>query len=58
MREYLVTIETSNHPTTVAIFAKDRDDAIDFVKRNNRARFHRKEYKSIKGAHLKKEERR
>ena len=49
MKPYTVTIDRQH---TIAIFARDRDDAIAFVKRNNQARFHRGEYKKVTGARL------
>ena len=45
--EYTVTIETAHSPVTLCFYAKDRDDAIAFAKTNNKARFHRKEYKRV-----------
>lgn len=47
MKPYVVTIDKTH---IIEVFAKDRNDAIAFVKRNNQARFHRGEYKKITGA--------
>jgi hypothetical protein len=44
---YVVTIDNTHK---VELFAKDRDDAITFVKRNNQARFFNKTYKKITSA--------
>ncbi len=51
MKQYTITIETAKGTLVAStVYATDRADAIAFVKRNNQARFFRKEYKRIKGA--------
>ncbi|MGZ6320424.1 MAG: hypothetical protein ACXWQR_14175 [Ktedonobacterales bacterium] len=55
MREYLITIETSQGNTIQKIlFGVDRNDMVEFVKRTHRARFLRKEYKSLASVRLNK----
>lgn len=48
MKPYVVTIAPSNH--TITIFAKDRKDAIEFVKRTHRSKFWSGEYKRVVSA--------
>ncbi len=51
MKEYRVMIECENTRVVgIVVFAKDREDAIKFVKRNHRMRFWSKEYKRVKSA--------
>lgn len=50
MKPYQVTIATSHHNIIIPLYAKDRKDAIEFVKRTHRAKFHSGVYKRVVGA--------